>query len=279
MGSLWKIGSFHFEGQDISVTRSILITGAGAPHGIGFTAARLFAEDRNRISLTGHSKRVFDRAKELTRVYPDCDVHALAGDLTDPDFAKRLIEEVAHRHGSLDVLVNNAGMTSQLKPAHSDQGVSESASLAEITHEAWHSAIARNLDSLFYLTKEALPYLRRSSAGRIINIASVTGPVMAMRNEIAYAAAKSAITGFTRALALDEAARGLTVNCIAPGWIATDSQSSHEEEQGAKTPMQRSGRPEEIASAIFYLASEEAGYMTGQTLVIDGGNSIAEERA
>lgn len=256
------------------MTRSILITGAGAPHGIGFTAARLFAEEGDRIALTGHSERVLGRAKELALAFPNCDIHALAGDLIDPDFAQRLIDEVTTRHGGLDLLVNNAGMTSQSQPAGG-----ESSGLSDISHDDWHSAIARNLDSLFYLTKEALPYLRRSSAGRIINIASVTGPVMAMRNEIAYAAAKSAITGFTRALALDEAARGLTVNCIAPGWIATDSQSSHEEEQGAKTPMQRSGRPEEIASAIFYLASEGAGYMTGQTLVIDGGNSIAEERA
>jgi 3-oxoacyl-[acyl-carrier protein] reductase len=134
------------------------------------------------------------------------------------------------------------------------------------------------LDSLFYLTKEILPDIRKSDAGRIINITSVTGPVMAMRNEIGYASAKAAVSGFTRALALDEAQYGITVNAIAPGWIATDSQSDHERGQGLKTPMKRSGKPEEIASAIIWLASKESGYITGQTIVIDGGNSIAEER-
>ena len=255
------------------MTRSILITGAGAPNGIGFSAAQLFAEEGDRIFLTGHSDRLLDRAKELEATYQNAKVNAIAGDLTDPSFAKRLIEEVNSHHGGLDVLVNNAGMTSLSRPAGK-----ESAGLSEISHEAWHAAIARNLDSLFYLSKEALPHLRNSRAGRIVNITSVTGPVMAMRHEVAYAAAKAAVTGFTRSLALDEASRGITVNAIAPGWIATDSQTDHERAQGLVSPMQRSGRPEEIASAIYWLASEGAGYITGQTLVIDGGNSIAEER-
>jgi 3-oxoacyl-[acyl-carrier protein] reductase len=256
------------------VPRSILITGAGSPKGIGFTAAHLFAEAGDQIFLTGHSDRVHERTKELALAHPGAIIHALAGDLTDPRFSKELIHDLIARHGVLDVLVNNAGMTSEINPAGK-----ESAGLSDISHDAWHASIARNLDSLFYLTKEALPHLRNSRAGRIINITSVTGPVMAMRNEVAYAAAKAAIVGFTRSLALDEAARGITINAIAPGWIATDSQTAHESEQGRATPMQRSGRPEEIASAIFWLASEGAGYMTGQTLVIDGGNSIAEERA
>ncbi len=254
--------------------RSILITGAGSPKGIGFTAAHLFAEAGDQIFLTGHSDRVHERTKELALAHPGAIIHALAGDLTGPSFSKELIHDLIARHGGLDVLVNNAGMTSEINPAGK-----ESAGLSDISHDAWHASIARNLDSLFYLTKEALPYLRDSKAGRIINITSVTGPIMAMRNEVAYAAAKAAVTGFTRSLALDEAVRGITVNAIAPGWIATDSQTDHEHRQGLMTPMQRSGRPEEIASAIFWLASEDTGYMTGQTLVIDGGNSIAEERA
>lgn len=263
----------RFNGQDVSVTRSILITGAGALRGIGFSAARAFADAGDRIFLTGHSDRVLDRAQELVLAFPKVDFHAIAGDLTDPSFSKRLIEEVISRYGGLDVLVNNAGMTSRTQPAGE-----ESAGLSDISREAWRAALSRNLDSLFYLTKEALPHLRQSAAGRIINVTSVTGAVMAMRNEVAYAAAKAGITGFTRSLALDEAMHQITVNAIAPGWIATDSQSDHERAQGLKTPMERSGRPEEIASAIFWLASEGAGYITGQTLVIDGGNSIAEER-
>jgi 3-oxoacyl-[acyl-carrier protein] reductase len=248
-----------------------LITGAGAPNGIGIAAAREFLALGARVFITAHSSRVDERCEELRKL--GSAVSSLSGDLTDPVFVKKLKDTAVNFLGGLDVLVNNAGMTSQVNPAGN-----ESASLADITIDSWQSSIARNLDSLFYLTKEALPEIRKSEAGRIINITSVTGPVMAMRNEIGYASAKAAVSGFTRALALDEAQYGITVNAIAPGWIATDSQSDHERRQGVKTPMKRSGKPEELASAIIWLASQEAGYITGQTIVIDGGNSIAEER-
>jgi 3-oxoacyl-[acyl-carrier protein] reductase len=110
-------------------------------------------------------------------------------------------------------------------------------------------------------------------------VTSVTGPVMAMKNEVSYAAAKAGLTGLMKALALDEAPHGITVNAVAPGWIATGSQTTLEKQEGTHTPMGRSGTPEEIATALAWLASPGASYITGQTLVIDGGNSIAEERA
>ena len=253
------------------ITRRVLITGAGAPNGIGMAAARDFLAAGAQVFISGHSSRVDQRCEELRKLGGA--VSSLSGDLTDPDFAKKLKDTAVDFLGGIDVLVNNAGMTSQINPAGN-----ESASLADITIDSWRSSIARNLDSLFYLTKEVLPDIRKSEAGRIINITSATGPVMAMRNEIGYASAKAAVSGFTRALALDEAQYGITVNAIAPGWIATDSQSDHERGQGLKTPMKRSGKPTEIASAIIWLASKESGYITGQTIVIDGGNSIAEER-
>jgi 3-oxoacyl-[acyl-carrier protein] reductase len=253
------------------MTRRVLITGAGAPNGIGVTTARKFLATGAKIFITGHSSRVIERSQELIALGGK--VSALAGDLTDPQFAKSLIDSAVDFLGGIDILVNNAGMTSATNPAGK-----ESASIEDMEFESWRASFARNIDSLFLLTKEALPQIRNSEAGRIINVASVTGPVMAMRNEIGYGSAKAAVVGFTRGLALDEAERGITVNAIAPGWIATDSQSDHEYQQGLKTPMHRSGTPEEIASAILWLASKEAGYITGQTIVIDGGNSIAEER-
>jgi 3-oxoacyl-[acyl-carrier protein] reductase len=119
----------------------------------------------------------------------------------------------------------------------------------------------------------------RRGWGRLISVASVTGPVMAMRREPAYAAAKAALVGLMRALAVDYAGVGITANAVAPGWIATGSQTEHEARQGLATPLGRSATPEEVASAIAWLATPGAAYVTGQCIVVDGGNSIAEERS
>jgi 3-oxoacyl-[acyl-carrier protein] reductase len=110
-------------------------------------------------------------------------------------------------------------------------------------------------------------------------VSSVTGPVMAMTGDIAYATAKAGLIGLTRALAVDHAAHGITVNAVAPGWIATGSQTQDEHGQGQHTPIGRSGTPIEVATAIVALASPGASYITGQCLTVDGGNSIAEQRA
>jgi 3-oxoacyl-[acyl-carrier protein] reductase len=270
----------------MATARRALITGAGSSNGIGFECARGLLARGYEVAITGLSDRVMERAAELNHSFAGASsevatsnsnkkILALAGDLTDPDFVEELVKLIEREWGALDLLVNSAGMTSIAKSAES---AGETGGIDHLTPQSWQSAIDRNLTSTFLLTQKTLPLLRTSRSGRIINITSVTGAVMAMHNEIAYASAKAALVGFTRALALDEAKNGITVNAIAPGWIATESQREDEAKQGLNVPLGRSGTAAEIASAIYWLASESASYITGQTIVIDGGNSIAEER-
>ena len=242
----------------------VLVSGAGAPGGIGFAIAKSFIQDGANVFITSTTDRIHARASELGAT-------GFIADLTQPEQCQSIINSI----GDLDVLVNNAGMTSVNSPLGKD----EATDLTTVSNEAWQRGIERNLDTAFNLTKAALPKIRKSKAGRIIFIGSVTGGLMAMREQPVYAAAKAALVGLTKSIALDEAKFGITCNVVLPGWIATDTQSQHEQSQGARTPLGRSGTPYEIAGLVTYLASESAGYLTGQALVVDGGNSIAEERS
>ena len=245
-------------------SKRALVSGVGAPGGIGFAIANSLKQSGAEVFVTSTTERVHERAKELG-------VIGIVADLTQESDCARVISEV----GALDILVNNAGMTSVNSPL----GTDEAGDLTSVSSEAWQRGIKRNLDTAFNLTKAALPLLRKSESGRIIMVSSVTGGLMAMTNQPVYAAAKAAMIGLMRSLALDEAKYGVTCNAVLPGWIETDTQSAHEKLQGLKTPLGRNGRPEEIAGLVGWLASTSSGYMTGQTLVVDGGNSIREERA
>ena len=266
---LWRIIVPLLKVVTVNQTRVVLISGAGSDTGIGFAAAKEFKSNNYEVAITGASSRILERASEIG-------VKGFVADLTVETEVQQLVAEVVKEFGQLDVLVNNAGMTSIENPMQ-DSGEAKSA--FDLDLESWHQSLSRNLDTAFLLTKNCLPLIRKSKAGRIINISSVTGPVMAMKNDAGYAAAKAGLVGLTRSLALDEAVRGITVNSVSPGWIATGSQTADEQIQGKTVPLGRSGTPNEVASAILWLADPQNGYITGQNLVIDGGNSIAEERA
>jgi 3-oxoacyl-[acyl-carrier protein] reductase len=243
--------------------KKALITGAGSSSGIGFTSATALKQLGAEVIITSTSNRIFDRATEIQAL-------GLVADLCD----ERQVKELFSNIDSLDILVNNAGMTSISNPAEN----SEAGDVANIELSNWRLGMARNLDSAFLVTKYALPLLRKSKSGRIVMISSVTGAIMAMKNQPIYASAKAAMVGLTKALALDEAKNSITCNAILPGWIATDSISDKEKEQGRFVPLGRGGRAEEVTAAVAFLVSEEASYITGQSIVVDGGNSIMEER-
>ncbi len=246
-----------------------LITGAGSATGIGFATARRLAVDCRKVVITSTTERIHERAAELRAT--GAEVLALVADLTDEDAAKGVVHRAAQFGDGIAICVNNAGM------------VQSGGQLVDVLIEnynagTWEEALRRNLTTCFYVTRAVLPLMKAAGYGRIVNVSSTSGPLQAFPGDAGYHAAKAGIIGFTRAVALEAARSGVTVNAVAPGWIATGSQSAEEAAAGEATPVGRSGAPEEVAAAIAFLASREASYITGQMIVVDGGNCLPERR-
>ncbi len=245
--------------------RVAVVTGAGAPDGIGMACARALVAEGARVVLGATSERVHERAAELGDV-----AVGVVADLTQDGSAALLVDAALQRWGRLDILVNNAGMTSV------GAGLDVDAEVADLALHDWDESIARNLTTAFLMCRAVIPAMRAAGYGRIVTVASTTGPVNAMPGQSSYAASKAALVGLSRSLALEVVRDGITVNVVAPGYIATGSQLAFEAVAASRSPVGRSGTPDEVAAAVAFLAHESASFVTGATLVVDGGHSVPE---
>lgn len=238
--------------------KSALVTGASG--GIGSAIAKVLHKAGANVALHGTRREALEAlAGELGER-----AHVTPADLSDPDSPAELVKTAGEAMGGLDILVNNAGLTRDNL-------------FLRMSLEEWERVMQVNLTASFLLSKAALRGMMRARWGRIVNITSIVGHT-GNPGQGNYSAAKAGLTAMSKSLASEVASRGITVNCIAPGFIETAMTDELNEEQRARImgqiPAGRMGSPEDCAAAALYLASDEAGYVTGQTLHVNGGMAM-----
>ena len=240
---------FSLDGKGALVT--------GATGGIGGAIARALHAQGATVAISGtRREKLEDLAAELGER-----VHILPCDLSDRDAVSKLAGEAEAAVGQLDILVNNAGITKDNL-------------FMRMTDEEWDQVLFVNLTATFAIMRAAIRNMMRRRYGRVINISSISG-ILGNPGQPNYSASKAGMIGMTKSLAREVAARGITANCIAPGFITTPMTDALNEKQvtaiAEHIPAAKFGTPDDIAAAVTYLASDEASYMTGQTLHVNGG--------
>ena len=233
----------------------------GASRGIGRAIALTLAEAGADVAVNyaGNAAAAEEVAAEIRKMGRRALI--LQGDVSQTEAAAAMPDAVVAEFGRCDILVNNAGIT-------------RDGLLMRMKEEDWDAVLNTNLKGVFNCTKAALKYMMKQRSGKIVNIASVVG-IMGNAGQANYAAAKAGCIGFTKSVAKEVASRGITVNAVAPGLIATDMTSVLPdkviEEMAAGIPLKRAGQPVDVAKAVLFLVSDDAAYITGQTLNVDGG--------
>lgn len=241
--------------------RSVVVTGGSK--GIGKGIARVFAEAGARVVIVArHADQAAAAAAEIGH-----GAFGLAGDVTSLASMESAIKDASARNGGLDVLCANAGIF----PA---------AKLEDMTSDDWDMVMDTNLKGTFHAVKAAVPYLKNSDQGRIVLTSSITGPVTGYPGWTHYGASKAGQLGFMRTACIELAKYGITVNAVMPGNIVTEGLAGmgedYQRSMAASIPLKKLGTVEDIGHAALYFASKEANYVTGQTIVVDGGQIVPE---
>lgn len=242
-----------------TAVKTALVTGAS--RGIGAAIAKKLAARGFMVIINyGHSSAAAEEVKnQIEQAGGQADL--MQGDVSSGDDVDRMFKDIKKTWGRLDVLVNNAG-------------INRDTLLVRMKEDQWDAVLSTDLKSVFFTTKAAASLMMRQRSGSIINIASVVG-ITGNAGQANYAAAKAGVIGFTKSVAKELAARGIRVNAIAPGFIETDMTDAIPEKirEGMleNIPLRRGGKAEDVANAVAFLASDDAGYITGQVLKVDGG--------
>jgi len=243
----------RFEGKAAIVT--------GASRGIGREIALQLAKEGAKVAVNYSGSK--DKAEEVVQLIKDAggEAFAIQADVSNSDSVKNLVEKTIETYGSIDILVNNAGITKDNL-------------LVRMKEDEWDDVININLKGVFLCTKGVTRQMMRQRAGKIVNVASIVG-VSGNAGQANYVAAKAGVIGFTKTTAQELAARNINVNAVAPGFITTDMTDALDEDMKnqmlAIIPLGKLGSPENVAKTVMFLLSDDAAYITGQTIHVDGG--------